>query len=79
MTLRSALQGVSHLSVVVACVASLMAASMARAGEDLDGQVQAALQNAGFTGTIQSQFLPALGRPLNPQLADLAGCRFRFA
>ena len=28
-------------------------------------------RSAGFTGTIQSQFSPALGRSLNPQLADL--------
>jgi cytochrome c peroxidase len=75
MTLRSALQGVSHLSVAVACVASLMAASMARAGEDLDGQVQAALRSAGFTGNIQQLFeqrLEAnLGRPIEPELANL--------
>ncbi len=48
-----------------------MAPSLALAEQDLDGQVLAALHSAGFTGTIQSQFLPALGRPLNPQLADL--------
>src|SRR5205085_7912663 len=53
------------------CVASLMAASAAVPQQDLDGQVQAALRSAGFTGTIQSQFLPMLGRPVNPQLADL--------
>src|SRR5258705_12996187 len=69
--LRSGLQRIGHLPVAVACVASLMAASIALADADLDGQVRAALRSAGFTGTIQSQFLPKLGRPLNPQLADL--------
>src|SRR5262249_62337472 len=71
MTLGSGLQGIGQLSIAVACVASSMAASTARAEQDLDRQVLAALRSAGFTGTIQSQFLPRLGRPLNPQLVDL--------
>ena len=71
MTLGSGRQGRGHLRVGFACVASLLAASLALAKEDLDQQVQAALRSAGFTGTIQSQFLPLLGRSLNPQLADL--------
>ena len=69
--LRSSLQSIRLLPIVAAGVVSLMAASLSLAREDLDGQVLAALRNAGFTGTIQSQFLPALGRSLNPQLADL--------
>src|SRR5437763_11512239 len=71
MSLRSSLSRIGRLPIAFACVASLMAASLALAEEDLDGQVRAALRSAGFTGTIQSQFLPALGRALNPQLADL--------
>src|SRR5262249_22784489 len=71
MTLGSGLQRIGQLSIAVACVASSMAASTARAEQDLDRQVLAALRSAGFTGTIQSQFLPRLGRPLNPQLVDL--------
>ncbi|HZZ92219.1 MAG TPA: cytochrome c peroxidase [Usitatibacter sp.] len=43
----------------------------APASDELDAQVAAALVHAGFTGTIQSQFVPLLGRPVNPQLADL--------
>ena len=39
--------------------------------QNLDGQVLAALRSAGFTGTIQSQFSERLGRPLDPQLANL--------
>jgi len=71
MAPRSTLQRIGHLRIAVACVASLMAASTALADKDLDGQVLAALREAGFTGTIQSQLSPRLGRPLNPQLADL--------
>ena len=44
-------------------------------GDDLDTQLQAALARAGFTGRIESSFPTllrnALGRPLNPRLADL--------
>src|SRR5262249_49733998 len=70
MKLRSSLQGIGHLPIAVAAVLSV-AASAAPAGKDLDQQVLAALHSAGFTGTIQSQLVPRLGRPLNPQLADL--------
>jgi cytochrome c peroxidase len=71
MALASNLQRIRYVSIALASVTSFTAASFALAREDLDGQVQAALHGAGFTGTIQSQFLPMLGRPLNPQLADL--------
>ena len=71
MTPRSSLCLVGRLPIAVACGATLMAASLAFAQPDLDQQVQAALHSAGFTGTIQSQFLPRLGRTLDPQLADL--------
>jgi cytochrome c peroxidase len=43
--------------------------------QTLDTELTAALQTAGFTGTIESQFtdpkFPFLGRAVNPQLADL--------
>jgi cytochrome c peroxidase len=77
MTLGSALQRLGHLPIAVVCVAFLMGASTARAEKNLDEQVLAALRSAGFTGTIQSQLSPRLGRPLNPQLADL-GRLLRF-
>jgi cytochrome c peroxidase len=70
MALRLHLRCIGHLPTMFACVASL-AASVALAGEDLDGRLRAVLESAGFTGTIQSQFLPLLGRPIDPQLADL--------
>jgi len=71
MTLGSGLQRIGCWPVALACGAAMIAAPLALAEENLDGQVGAALRTAGFTGTIQAQFLPALGRALNPQLADL--------
>jgi len=71
MTLRSSPQRIGRWPIAFSFVASSMAASLAFAQGDLDAQVRAALHAGGFTGTIQAQFLPALGRPLNPQLADL--------
>src|SRR5947209_2593853 len=62
---------IRRLQVASVCIASSLATHAALAQQDLDQQVQAALHGAGFTGTIQSQFLPMLGRPLNPRLADL--------
>jgi len=62
---------IGRLRALFAALASLSAASVALAQPDLDQQVQAALHAAGLTGTMQSQFLPMLGRPLNPKLADL--------
>ena len=40
-------------------------------GSDLDAQLANVLRDAGFTGTIESQFAARLGRPINPQLANL--------
>src|SRR5690349_17154835 len=69
MALKSGRRGIGVLSIAGAALSTL--ASLALAQENLDADVRAALRSAGFTGTIQSQFLAALGRPLNPQLADL--------
>ncbi|HEV8337753.1 MAG TPA: cytochrome c peroxidase [Candidatus Polarisedimenticolia bacterium] len=41
------------------------------ASPDLDREVQQALDRAGFTGRVQSTLEARLGRPVNPQLADL--------
>src|SRR5947209_4760000 len=62
---------IRRLRVASVCMASSLAMHAALAQQDLDQQVLAALHAAGFTGTIQSQFLPMLGRPLNRPLADL--------
>jgi cytochrome c peroxidase len=56
------------LSVAVICF------SIAKANdydENLNRQLRRALRDAGFTGRIQSTLEQRLGRPLNPQLADL--------
>src|SRR5215469_10598864 len=71
MTPRTSLHTISTLPIAFACIAVSLVSSLARAGEDLDAQLYLALRRAGFTGTIQSQMVPALGRPLNPKLADL--------
>ncbi|HLW11668.1 MAG TPA: cytochrome c peroxidase, partial [Casimicrobiaceae bacterium] len=71
MMRRSNLQHIGRWLIAFACAASSLAAPAALAEQDLDGQVRTVLRGAGFTGTIQAQFLPALGRPLDPQLADL--------
>ena len=65
------LKRICDWSLALVCGALMMAARPALAAENLDGQVRAALRTAGFTGTIQAQFLPALGRALNPKLVDL--------
>src|SRR5690242_7099462 len=61
---------IGHVKIAVACTAFLTSL-LAFADEDLDARVQAALRRAGFTGTIQTQLVPRLGRPLNPALANL--------
>jgi cytochrome c peroxidase len=43
----------------------------ARAGDELDAQLAAALAQAGFTGRIESTLEPRLGRPINRDLAGL--------
>jgi len=45
-------------------------------GQDLDAQVRAVLQNAHFTGKIESTLETRLGRKVNPQLADLGRLLF---
>ena len=39
--------------------------------QDLNNALTAVLKQAGFTGSIQATLEPRLGRPLNPQLANL--------
>lgn len=40
-------------------------------GSYLDGQLAKVLSDYGFTGTIESQLVPRLGRPINYKLANL--------
>src|ERR1051325_8438182 len=45
-------------------------------GKDWDGQLMAALSNAGFTGTAGSSIEGRLGRPIDPKLANLGHLLF---
>lgn len=47
------------------------AASSAAATPNLDAQLRAALDSAGFTGAVESTLLARLGRPIDQELADL--------
>lgn len=44
---------------------------VAIADTSVDARLRAALQQAGFTGTVQAQLEARLGRPVDPRLADL--------
>src|SRR5262245_4743683 len=48
----------------------------ANAGDSLDDQLTQVLGQAGFTGEIESKLTQRLGRPLNPQLANLGRLLF---
>jgi cytochrome c peroxidase len=48
----------------------------ATAQDDVDSQLVAALQRAGFTGTAGSSIETRLGRPINPKLANLGRLLF---
>jgi cytochrome c peroxidase len=58
-----------------AILAIAFAAGVATA-QDLDSQLAALLQQAGFTGRIQSTLEARLGRPINPKLAELGRLLF---
>jgi len=63
--------------VALAAVVTLWG-SKARAdgGDDLDVQLAAVLQNAGFTGGIESTLEARLGRPLDPKRVELGRLLF---
>ena len=44
---------------------------VAAANDNTDAELGRALANSGFSGRIESTLVPRLGRPLNPQLANL--------
>ena len=55
-----------------ACVAVVVShPAAARPTPALDAELQAALSDAGFTGTVESTLEDRLGRPLDAELADL--------
>src|SRR5215510_8816735 len=58
-------------------VALVLWGSEARAGrDDLDAQLRAVLQDAGFTGRIESTLTARLGRPLDPMKVELGRLLF---
>src|SRR6187431_3195264 len=75
---RPAPPGVSPMNVraCAACVAVVAVVffshpAAARPTPALDAELQAALDDAGFTGTVESTLEDRLGRPLDLELADL--------
>src|SRR5436190_15086944 len=52
-------------------VITLMGGAISLQAQTVDSLVTTALQQAGFTGRIQSSLQSRLGRPINQQLADL--------
>src|SRR5437867_877414 len=44
---------------------------VAAANDNTDAELGRALANSGFSGRIEYTLVPRLGRPLNPQLANL--------
>src|SRR5258708_4867244 len=57
--------------VVLAVSVIALAIPSVAAAQDLDSQLEAALSNAGFTGTVGSSIESRLGRPINTKLANL--------
>src|SRR5437870_10825040 len=51
-------------------------AAVAADGSATDRQLQAVLRRAGFTGRVESSLEQRLGRPVDPQLADLGRLLF---
>jgi cytochrome c peroxidase len=60
--------------IPLAGVCAMAAGASAR--DDLDGQLAAALSDAGFTGAVESSLQARLGRPIDPKLANLGRVLF---
>src|SRR5581483_1699910 len=65
------------LAIVVCFILTLAFASSestvsaSQEGNILDSRLERVLQNAGFTGRIQSTLVQRVGRPIDPQLANV--------
>ena len=68
----------THLRCTVSATVLLLLGTNLRArdNDNMDQQLRAALQQAGFTGAIESTLTSRLGRPLNPKLAELGKLLF---
>src|SRR6266446_2706544 len=58
------------------CILALALAATVAAAQDLDSQLEAALNNAGFTGTVGSSVEARLGRSIDRKLANLGRLLF---
>ena len=65
---RAGWHGLSSFRRFVFCLAGL---AEVRAGDDLDEHLAEVLEQAGFTGRIESTLEQRLGRKIDPDLADL--------
>lgn len=63
-------------AIVLSAVVCLGVAAGARADDDLDAKLAALLAHAGFTGRVESTLERRLGRPIDPDLADLGRLLF---
>jgi cytochrome c peroxidase len=66
--------GASKLALLFVVALAPLARSLPAVAEprsSLDAQLQVALRNAGFTGTVGSSIERRLGRPIDPDLANL--------
>src|SRR5690348_7243775 len=62
---------------ILCCVLGLvLPVAIASAAQPIDAQLKAALQQAQFTGEIESHLTQRLGRPVNPALAELGRLLF---
>lgn len=62
--------------IVVTPMAILFFGSLPLRAGDLDGQLRTTLQQAGFTGRIESTLVARLGRPVDTRLAELGRLLF---
>lgn len=69
-----------HRHITLTAGVTLLLASAIAIADDghsnLDTQLRAALQGAGFTGAIESTLIPRLGRPLDSKLVELGRLLF---
>lgn len=71
MNLKSVRPGHLALWLVPLCLPLMHAVANEHASSSLDGALAATLRKHGFSGNVQSTLASRLGRPVDPQLADL--------
>ena len=71
-----AMMGGAIVATALWCSAAVHADDGAGGNAQLDATLKSILQQAGFTGRIESTLETRLGRPLDPQLANLGQLLF---